>query len=603
VTTIPSWCAPPAELLGRDATLQQARALVEEGPVTLVGPAGAGTTVTAGALLQALYDAGECEHLACIPVDVTATRADLVLALGLALGGTLPGDETSVLEALARPHTVVLLDDADLSADEVSRLVELAPSTTWVLTGRQPVLGHAIPVPPLEDALIRKLAPPDRDVAACRGRPLLACLPEGIEPGQDWAEALVQKVPGLEFLADVPTTVPAAESDARGLGVLHIGERIQIRRSLREALGRGPEPTPSALLVLLDRHAEVLHQIACDHLVHTDPMNLRVLRAASRSVEDPGFRALAAAAAARIHLRAFQASDALDLVRRTLSSRLSAPGRGLLRWIEGDALLFQGSDDLAHEAHLSAAAELHGAAGVAVRTALARRCADAWGARGDRVRAQRWITLARSELARTPDQRCLADVLRINGNLAAQAGELLGASALYEEALVLLEGEEEALRERVFVRIGLAAVAISDRSFAEAAEHLDQAAEDAGDAPLARAAVAWRRAELALRRGRREQARTALADASEGFRRAGSLRGMLLCARMQGDLAAASGNRTTAVEAWSQALALCVRTRNIAGLRRILRRRLVVEREGLPGPHVAELQGHLDRAEVLLDLS
>ena len=106
MTTIPSWCAPPAELLGRDATLQQARSLLLEGPVTLVGPAGAGATCTAGALIAALVEAGECEHLACIVVDALASRPDLVLSIGRSLDSALPGDETSVLDALARPGTL-----------------------------------------------------------------------------------------------------------------------------------------------------------------------------------------------------------------------------------------------------------------------------------------------------------------------------------------------------------------------------------------------------------------------------------------------------------------------------------------------------------------
>lgn len=599
--TIPAWCAPPPSLLGRDPVRAQALAALQEGPICLIGAAGVGTTTAAGAVLRDLCDQGACDHLAAVPVDASTSRADLVLSLGLALDAALPGDETSVLEALARPRTAVLLDDADLAPEAVRHVVTLSPATTWILTGRDPLLGSTVPVPPLPHDLIAELVPDGRDPTVCRGRPLLARLPEGIEPDEDWSTSLLTWVADLPLLADLPTGIPAPLTDARGIAVRDVDGRILPRRALREALGRPPGPTATALATTLDRHQDQLHQLACDLTVHHDPMDLRALRAGSLLFEDPGLRALSAAAAARMHLRSFQASEALDLVRRSLAGlRLPHLARGLLRWVEGDALLIQGSDDLAHEAHLSAAADLRGAEGSSVRLAQARRCADAWVARGHRVRAQTWIGLARSELSREPNPSGLADTLRISGNLAAQAGELVGARALYDEALATIAPVSDAQQERAFIQVGLAALAMADRDFVEALEHLDAAARSATGHPMAEAAVAWRRAEIALRRGFREPAREALEVATRGFRRAGSLRGLLLCARMLGDLHAVAGDRKAAVEAWEQAMTLCVRTRNLAGLRRVLRRRLVVEREGLPGPHVGELQEYLDRAEVLL---
>jgi hypothetical protein len=115
--------------------------------------------------------------------------------------------------------------------------------------------------------------------------------------------------------------------------------------------------------------------------------------------------------------------------------------------------------------------------------------------------------------------------------------------------------------------------------------------------------VALRTAEVGLRQGRRERALEALVRAREAFRRAGALRGLLLSARLEGDLAALAGDRDGAIECWDYAQSLCMRTRNLAGLHRVLRRRLVVEQEGLPGPHISELQDHLDRVEVLLGAS
>lgn len=606
--TIPAWCAPPPTFLGRQATVEQALALVDEGPITLVGRAGVGTTVTAGAVLAALCERGTCHRIAAVPIDGAAGRADLALALGQALEAELAGDEASLREALQVPGTVVLLDDADLAPDAVGHMVALSPSVTWILTGREPVVGAAVPVTRLTDAQMAELLPEGVDAKRYAGQPLLAGLPEGIEPDGDWSAALISSQPSLEVLVDLPSGIPAAFSEEVGFGARRIGDRVLAHRAVREALGRDPLPSQPALAASLERHQDALHQLACDLTIYHDASDLRVLRYAAYHLDDISLGALAAAAAARMHLRSFQASQALDLVRHSLSGiRLPHLARGLLRWIEGDALLIQGSHDLAHEAHLTAATELRGDAAGSARLAQARRCADAWVARGDQLLAQTWLGLARAELARRPDPKALADILRLSGNLAAQEGELVGARALYEEALATVASHEDAGRERAFILVGLAALAMVRGDFKEAAEHLEAATRQAEHPttprPMAAAAIAWRRAEVALRQGRREEARVALTEASERFRQCGSLRGLFLCARMEGDLHAVEGNRLEAVEAWDHALALCVRTRNLAGLRRVLKRRLVVEREGTPGPHIAELQEHLERAEVLSGVS
>lgn len=603
MTSVPSWCVSPTPLVGRGSTLDQARAMLHQGPVALVGPAGVGTTVAGGALLKRLLDEGAVDVVAAIPIDSTASRPDVVLGLGHALGAGLPGDETSVLDALARCRAAVLLDDADLAPEVVQLLVSLAPDTLWVLTGRTAFAGQAVPVLPLTAPQMRKLDP-DRDFSALGGLPLLTMLPNDVAIGPDWASDLVARNRQLAMLIDLASGLPAEGLEIEAAGARVVRGRCLPRRSLREALGRAGKPSGATLARVLVPYAEQLHSLACDIEVHTDAMDLRGLRAAAAAVEDRGLRVLAAAAAARMHLQCFQASDALELAREALSwPRLPGPAKGLLRWLEGDALLIQGSDDLAHAAHLSAAAALRAPGATPARVALARRCADEWVMRGDRLRAQKWISLARSDLSREPDPRALADTLRINGDLAAQAGELVGASALYDEALAILGSESEVWRERAYVRLGRSAIATAARDFAEAETQLRLASEGTEDHPLLRAAIGWRRAEVAIRRGRRGLARKALAVAEQGFRQTGALRGLFLCARMEGDLAAVAGDRAAAIEAWKIAEQLCVRTRNMHGLRRILRRRLVIEREGLPGPHLAEIQSHVDRVEVLLGLS
>lgn len=605
MTSIPTWCAPPAELLGRQAVVDAALARLWEGPVTLIGKAGMGATSTAGAVLAALVDANAVSRVAAVPVDGSTRRPDLVLAIGLGLGAPLPGDEASVRDALSQsPPVAVLLDDADLAADAVRSVIQLGPTARWILTGRRFVEGQAVSVPPLPDEAIAELCPSGREAAHCAGSPLLAGLPESVDVHGNWAEQMLAARPGLRSVFDLPFGLPGAAADAEGL-VRHIDGRRVPRRAAREALGLPNQAPTTALQDRVVAEAPTLHRLACDLEGVADPFELRLLRAAARTVDDPALRALAAAAAARTHIRSFQAREALDLVRDALASGLRPGrlGRGLLRWLEGDALLSQGSHDLAQQAHQAAAVDLQLPAASSALVALARRCADEWAARGEAKAARRWLVVARTELAETPDPRALADTLRISGNLAAMAGEFVGAAALYDEALATISSDQGATRERAFVLLGQVAVANARHDFDEADAKLVEAAEQAVGHGLAEAVVAWRTAEVGLRRGRTDTARDALARARDGFRRAGALRGLLLCARLDGDLAALAGDREGAIEAWDYAQSLCVRTRNLAGLHRVLRRRLVVEQEGLPGPHISEIQEHLDRVEVLLDAS
>jgi predicted negative regulator of RcsB-dependent stress response len=602
LSAIESWCCCSNELIGRDEVLRQARSLVGTGPINLIGGAGVGTTVIAGAILLQLLDDGVVERVVTVALDPCTEGCDLVVSLGIGVGALMVGDETSVLDALTNgPKTAILLDDADLAPEAARHVVQLIPDVLWILTGRSPVTDIIIEVMPLPDEHMAALLPGGVDPKPYLGQPLLAALPATISPLSPF-EGMIQTWPAMQLLMRVPMGTGTYRGVIDPLLARRMGERAVPRRSVREALALAPGGDPQVYATVLRERAVELHRAACDMELTVDALDLRMLRAAARCVADPILATLAAAAAARIHLRAYQASDALDIVRdRLQSGQLPRSARGLLRWIEGDALLTQGSNDLAHHSHLNAVNDLRIASGAsAAAVLLARKCADAWAARDDATRARQWLTIARDELARHPDARALADTLRIAGNLATQAGEHVGAEALYDEALATLARVDGARMDRAFVRLGQVAVAMSRNNFAEAELLLSIAEEQASDHPVARAAVAWRRAELYLRRGQREEAEQDLERALSGFAQAGSLRGLRLCARMHGDLAAVQGDRDEAVRAWQQAMSLCVRTRNLAGLRRLLRRRLIVEREGLPGPHVDEIEQHLDLVEVLL---
>lgn len=602
MSDLPPWCAPTDAYVPRPGLLEAAVDASAVGPVMLIGAAGVGTTTFGATVAQALVHGGTARHALAIAVDALTERSDLALTLGVALDATLPGDEASLIDALHRgPVIAVLIDDTDLAPDAVRHIVGLSDRVRWILTGRRPVIGHPISVPPLDASAMDALVSASGRPELYQGRPLLAALAPELDPDADWSAALTDTWPALRLLADVPMGTGTHRTELPAVAVRTIDGRVRPRRSFREALGLTERPALSSLERVILQRAGVLHLIACDLSAQTSPEDLRLLRTASRTLRNPPIAALAACAAARMHIRCFQASEALDLVRERL--RRDHPGqsaRGMLRWLEGDALLTQGSYDLAIQAHQSAELDLREPAQIEARIALARRCADEWAARADPERAQAWLSIAREGLSRHDDVKGLADILRIRANLAAQAKELVGASALYDEALATLIGHSDASQERAFIRVGQSAIATARRSFDEASAILDIAADEARGHELAQASVAWRRAELELFRERYADAFEALAEAIHGFRRTGSLRGLHLCARLEGDLAAVSGDRLAAVTAWAHATSLCIRTRNLHGIQRLLTRRLAVEREGSTGPHVDEIEASLRVVDRLL---
>ena len=553
-----------------ETTLDAALAAVAAGPITLYGVGGSGCTVAAGALVARIATSGRARRTATLRLHACSELSDAVRALGLALDTMLPGDETQVREALARGDVAILVDDADLAIDVARQILEMGPQCAWVFTGRDPVAGTGF------------------ELTGQRG----AVSPAAIEAIP----------PGAEILADLPMGLPSTTIPLASAVLLATPERVVLRRSVREALGAKGQPASESLAAALRDRLEEAHGIAADIEPRADTDDLVFFRTAARRVADPDLAAVAAATAARMSMRFFEASDALAIVREQIELR--SPGRpaaaGLLRWLEGDALLDQGSEDQAEAAHRYAAQALDEAGLTRIVATLARRCADRHAARGNTGRSRQWLSVARTALSTDADPVAWADTLRIAGNLAAQAGELVGAAALYDEAASALDRGDGGGRERAAVRLGQIGLEVARGQYAVAEQLIAQAERDApGDATVA-GSVAFRRAELALRRGKRDEARAQLGIAVDRFRRAGSRRGLLLHARLAGDLEAVCGDRAAASAAYTQAIALCVRARDVVALGRVLRRALLVEREGLPGPHVDDLQAHLDLVEVLL---
>jgi predicted negative regulator of RcsB-dependent stress response len=607
----PAWCRPPEPLLEREAQLEEAdRALGDGGVVTLVGPGGVGTTSAGGALVRHALR-GRFQRALFVRIDGCTTFEDILRALGLALDVLLPGDERGVREALVGgPPAVVLLDDADLAAEACIRATALSagsradpPPCVWILTAREPVCGTTVQVPPLSDPAMRTLLPDSVEPGPYLGLPLLAKLPAAPRPDCPWA-AVDALPPGAEIVAELPMGLSDPMPPALAPFLVPTEgptPRTIVRRSVREALGARPEPSSESLAAALRDRIDLAQQIATDVEPGTSHEDLLFYRTVGLRVADPDLAAVAAAAAARLYLRFFQTAQALELVRRSLQWRPPSPvAVALLRWLEGDALLEQGDEHGAHAAHHLAAQGLSGSGLQRPLAILARRCADRHAARGDASRARRWLDEARRAIRVDDDPVGWADTLRIAGDLSAQAGELVGAGALYDEASSTLERAPGGGAARAAVRLGQAALEIARGAYAQADAHLTKAEREAGTDPLLQAAVAYRKAELAIRQGKRDEARTLLDRSRRGFRSMGSLRGLLLEARLAGDLAALDGDRVSACQAWDRAVALGTRQRDLSAIHRLLRRLVVVEQEGNPGPHVENIRSQLDRVELLL---
>lgn len=594
----PPTCVQPSDLVGRDGVVFDALVAVAEGPVSLVGPAGAGATVTACAVASRLQDDARCGRVLFLRLDACTRPEDATRALGLALGVLLPGDEVSVQEALRqRPYAAVVVDDADLAPEAAQHVLHLGPRVSWILTGREPVVdGTVLRIKPLSDERMSRLLPTGTDPRPYRGLPLLANLPSPPAPDDPWASvrALDVDPAGLPVCADRLDDAWAPFLDPSP-------GRVMPRRSVREVLGLVHQPTPSVLHQLVLDRLDHLRAVATAVVNRPDHDEIVLLRAASHQITDPDLAGLAGATTARQLIGFFQVSQALTLVGELLArpDMEGALVRGLLRWVEGDAFLVQGAEERARFSHLDAAHSFRKADASELLGLMVRRCADQWTARGNLENARSWLEQARQRLALDPDPVATADTLRISADLSAQSGDLAGASALFDEAITVLLGVPEARRLLASVRIGKAGLLITSRYHAEAQQQLQEVEALGVDDEVIEATLAFRRAELALRRGRVEDARGPHDAAQSGFKRAGCIRGLILTSRLWGDMAALRGNRLAAASAYRTAIGLCMRTRDLLQLDQVLVRALAIEEEGTPGPHVDELRETLELVATL----
>ena len=559
MSDLPSWCRPHPAAPPDASVVEAGLRAATQGPVAVVGPAG--TTVTAAAIAAALQSRTQTDRLCCIRLDESTTTTDAILALGLALGTPLCGDEASVRSDLDSRRTVIFVDDADLAPTAARELVALHPSVSWITSGRAAILGSEL-----------KIDGPR--------------VPEGPAPA------------GWRWLAGLPAGIPSDRDDELPPSLrVALPGRLVLRRRVRERHGRAP----GALEDWLEDHRQLLHDVAAGRRLGT-PEDLRLYRDALGGTSEVDIQAAAAAAVARLHLQFFQPSEALSALDEWSPRLWPSVGRtelGLLQWLRGDTLLALGGTEEGQLAHLDALHSFRIAGRPQAAVALARRCAERWIALNNPARSRTWLSEARAEIAVHPDSDALADTLRIAGDLAASAREYVGASSLYDEALATISSSTTAPAIRGAILVGRAALHISMGHFGRASADL-ASADATASPPLTSAAIAYRKAEIGLRRGELDAAQLHLREASIAFRTAGSVRGLMLTERLDGDLAALRGDRPAAVLSYRRAVEHCTRTRDLRGLHTVLRRLVTVESEGEVGPHLDALRQDLELVQVML---
>lgn len=573
----------------------------KDGAVTLVGRAGVGTTAVAGAVVTALLGAGAVGRIVCVRADGAMDGRDLLRAVGTVLDVVPPGDAVAVAAVLAEgPPTAILIDDADLAPSALSAVMDL-PNARFVLTGRRSVVGTPVPVGPLADRDLARMID-GADPAPYAGLPAAVRI-GGAVAGRPFA-AVDALPPGAELLVGIPGGVPGVSGLGPEMRVPVPGRAIA-RRCVREALGIGAEVSTEALSAALRGRIDQARGLASDVIGGRDLDDLLFFGVAARRVVDPDLAALAAAAAGRLHLRYAEPDRAVEITSRATRERPPADraAEAFVRWVEGDARFESGSGDEAHEAHKMAMRAFQDAGWRRAAGLLARRTAARWAMAGHAPRTRRWLGEARDSLSIAEDAAGWADTLRIAGDLSAGAGELMSAAALYDEAGAALDralvADSGVARVRAAVRCGQAAVEAFRGEVAAAEDLLNGVVDVPGD-PVGRAVVIWRLAELDARRNRLDGARTRLGEARRAFLDGGCFSGLVLVERLEGDVAALSGDCVGASRAWRRAATMCRVRRDVRGLRRVLRRMLAVEREGVPGRWVEEIQAQFDLVEVVL---
>lgn len=597
---LPEWCRPPELFVGREAAVRSAVEHARSGPVSLVGPPGAGATTAGGAVLLAIAAAGLADRAVAVRLDGCCNVSDIIRGLGLALGLLMPGDPATVRSALRTgPRTAILLDDADLSPDATRQVVAITGSSPLVTTGRDAVFAARVDVDPLIPAEIARITRADPE--AFRGLPLLTRLPPPAHAVDPWST--VERIPpGSELLADIPMglddegTVPGPDLAPF---LLPTTGRLVLRRSIREILGAGLRPSAETLAAVVRDRLPDLHRVLADGDPSASHEDIVLLRTAAEQVQEIDLRALAAAAASRMMIRLFQPADALALTQALVGIRMPATARAALRWVQGDAHEALGAVAEAQASWNDANRALKAANRSEVQGALARSAAARLLLRGLPDLATSWIQTAEEAVAARSHGVNLAETRRIRAEAVwAIDGEDLAVPKV-AEAEVALRGIDTPPALRAALSLQRAVLAAAQGDVARANDLLEAAMDAAPDHPLVVASACTLRAELAVRAGHSGAALASAERAAGMWRRTGDLAGIARLHLVFGDAHALAGERIVAVSNYRDALAIAVRRFDRALAIVLAQRIAAVESEGRPGPHVDEAVAHAEMASRL----
>jgi tetratricopeptide (TPR) repeat protein len=536
---IPPWLPLRVELPGRDVETTAVRdALAAGGPVGIHGPPGSGRTSVAGAVLARV-------RLPVLAVSLVGCEddADVVRALGEALAVRPAGDERAVEDALRqRGEGVFLAEDVrgEAVAAAVARLVALAPGLRLLVVSDEALLPGSVEIRPGGWSALERVAADmglsDQEAARRLGELV------------GWLVPFPMGVPG-----EVPAGIPASAFYPDLL------DRVVLRAGVAARL----VPPEDAPVRVLERLRPLLALGQGAHLAGApDYRDFLLLRSLSRMLPDPE-RARCIGAAVRLALCSGQLHVASSLCRADPSGDEAA---GILAWAEGDLYLASGDRDDALARYTLAHDRFRRADLAALQATLLRRTGDRLAARGDVQPAAEAFRQARALYRAFNDPIGMAATLRGAAQIAVSSGEWVSAGALHEQVEENLGGAGGL--EGSNLRVEQAALSLVRGDLAAAERALQEVA--AQDCPLLRANVLRRQADIRLRRGDHEAARTAAETAGGLYAALGEAVAHGACARLAGDAAAVAGRPSEAMERYRRALALQVRARDWGGLSRTL---------------------------------
>ncbi|HJN75240.1 MAG TPA: hypothetical protein QGF58_15030 [Myxococcota bacterium] len=387
-----------------------------------------------------------------------------------------------------------------------------------------------------------------------------------------------------------------------GLGSAHPVEVVGRRGRSADPVVRGllsAEPGEEYLVARsLCPHADGWLQLAWGAtpralVEHKDILLVRFL---ARHLPSPAERAVAAAAAVRMVAVSGQLPLARSLLDGARDPVLGSREQALLDWAGGDVLSAFGLHADATGWHRDAIDRFERLGEHELAAALLQGSGASLATRGLRDEAAERLRRARVHHRRAGTLMGLAAGLRGSAEIALARNEALAADAIFEQSTEILEDFQsiEGDLERAALRVGQASLALARGDLRSATTRLDEARDLAPGVPVLQAAVARRKADVALRRGHHDSAMDLLARAIPLLQRCGHRASAAGAIRLRGDIAAARGRRLEAAEHYELAVVEAVRVGDLSGARRTLSHLLTLERSGTDTAHVEDLLSLID---------